>query len=111
MEKLDYYKGLVDGIIEYETCEGIHIESEKDFEYRIFERGTNGWAVEMKCIKSFEEAEFKGNWEQPEDNDTHVYYKQVLYFTYDTSVSKVIKEIIEELNSIANFPTPEVIEN
>lgn len=110
MQTLDYYKGLVYGIIEYETSEGIHISDEKEFEYRVFERGNNGWAVEMKCIQAYKEAKFKGDYFQPADNDEPIHYEQVLYFTFDTKVNKVIKEVILELNNIANMPTPELID-
>ena len=109
MKTLEYFKGAVDAIIKYETSEGIYIEDEKEFEYNVFERGSNGWAVELKCIESYKEPNFKGNWQQPADDDIPVYHEQVIYFTYDTSIPKVIKEIIEELHTISKISTPQLV--
>lgn len=109
MKTLEYFKGAVDAIIEYETSEGIYIKEEKEFEYNVFERGTNGWAVELKCIESYKEPKFKGNCYEPADDDIPVYHEQVIYFTYDTSIPKVIKEIIEELNTISKISTPQLV--
>lgn len=109
MKTLEYFKGAVDAIIKYETSEGIYIEDEKEFEYNVFERGPNGWAVELKCIESYKEPNFKGDWQQPADDDIPVHHVQVIYFTYDTSIPKVIKEIIEELNTISKISTPQLV--
>ena len=109
MKTLEYFKGAVDAIIKYETSEGIYIKEEKEFEYNVFERGPNGWAVELKCIESYKEPKFQGDWHQPADDDIPVYHEQVIYFTYDTSIPKVIKEIIEELNTISNLSTPQLV--
>ncbi len=110
IKSFDYFKGVVDATIEILRYDEIYfIESEKDFTYKIIEN-TNGFDVQMWWCIGYKEAVFQGDNLQPSDLDEMEYDKQTLPFGFNSSLSKAIKEITQQLKIIAKLPTPELIE-
>lgn len=97
-KSIDYFKGVVDAIIEKLLDGEIYIEEEKDFSYET-EELSNGWKVCMKWCIGYEEK-----------NNEPQFAEQELYFFYKSSVSKLIKEITTQLEIIEKLPIPDVLE-
>lgn len=109
IKSFDYFRGVIDATIEILRYEEIYIQNEKDFSYKIIEN-TNSFDVKMWWCIGYNEAEFQGNNLQPADLDEMEYDKQTLPFGFNSSLSKVIKEITQQLKTIEKLPTPKLIE-
>ena len=106
----EYYKGLTDGIIGFITSEEIYISQEKEFGYDTFVTDTNNWEIILKWCIGYEEANFKGDWLQPPDDDMPVYREVKLSFTNKTKIVEIIKDLRITLVEIRNSKEPETLE-
>lgn len=101
---LEYLRGIVDALYHTQTeLLGSEIEDEKNFDMNAYLSG-NGFEVRLTSTIGLKDAKF--------ENDDHIPINstQVIYVHTDTKVSKVIKDIIVEMESIYEQPTPELVE-
>ena len=80
------------------------IEIEKDLEIWVSYESLNRWLINLRWIESYNESEL---WESARPN----YGKQGIYVSVGAESNKVIKDLVCELEMIADLPCPEVIES
>lgn len=80
------------------------IEAEKELELWVSYENLNRWLINLRWIESYNESEL---WESARPN----YGKQGIYVGVGAESDKVIKDLVCELEMIADLPTPEVIES
>lgn len=101
---LEYLRGIVDALYHSQTeLLGSEIEEEKKFEMNAY-LSCNDFEVRLTSCIGYKDAKF--------ENDEHlpVNRTQVIYIKRDARVSKVIKDIITEMEVIYNQPTPDMVE-
>jgi len=81
---------------------GIEIEDEKEFEIWVSYAELNRWVINMRWIEALRINQ--RGYEVP------VYGRQGIYVSIGASSYKVIKDLLCELESIAEKPCPELIE-
>lgn len=90
---LNYLKGLVDSIVNYTTEFTGEIDiSDKECTHYVYPH-QNGFAVRFDWIKAFIYDKFS-NEDEPD------YDHQILYFSKNEKLDKIIKEILSQLESI-----------
>ena len=106
MKKLttEYLQGVIDAIYcsQIEIL-GQEIESEKDFNISATET-LLGFTIELSFVESLEEYK----WEN--DTNIPVYGSQNIFVNKKDKVSKIVKDVIAEMETIYNKPLPEVAE-
>lgn len=101
---LEYLRGIVDALYYTQTeLLGSEIEEEKNFDMNAYLSG-NDFEVRLTSCIGYKDAKF--------ENDEHIPVNstQVIYIKQDTKVSKVIKDVVAEMEVIYNQPTPEMVE-
>ena len=104
-KSLEYWKGVVDTIIEKLRYEEIYIEDDKELEYWVITR-VNGWALNIEWVKGFAAPRNTETWDYQGDDPIPVKDKNELYFSYDENLTKVIKEITLQLEEIESKESP-----
>ena len=101
---LDYLKGIVDALYYAQTpLLGGEIEDEKNFQINAY-KGFFGFDVRLTSTENYKRAKF--------ENDLHedIMYIQVIDLGKDVKVSKLIKDIITEMEVIYKMDCPKVID-
>lgn len=101
---LEYLKGIVDALYHSQTeLLGSEIEDEKEFDMNAFLLG-NDFEIHLTSIVGFKDSKI--------ESDDHIPVKsnQIIYIKQDTKVSKIIKDVITEMEVIYNQPIPEMVE-
>lgn len=108
-KSLEYWKGVVDAIIEKLCYEEIYIEEEKEFECCVMPC-VNCWSLNIEWVKGFKSPRNTGTWDYQGDDPIPVKDENELYFSYDESISKVIKEITLQLEEIESKGSPKDVD-
>ena len=101
---LDYLKGIVDALYYAQTpLLGGEIEDEKNFQINAY-KTLFGFEVRLTSTENYKRAKF--------ENDLHedIMYIQVIDLGKDVKVSKLIKDIITEMEVIYKMDCPKVID-
>lgn len=81
---------------------GIEIKDEKEFEIWVSYAELNRWVINLRWVESFTENKY--------GETMPVYGRQGIYIGIGANSNKVIKDLLCELESIAEKPCPELIE-
>ena len=101
---LDYLKGIVDALYYAQTpLLGGEIEDEKNFQINAY-KGFFGFDVRLTSTENYKRAKF--------ENDLHedIMYIQVIDLGKDVKVSKLVKDIVTEMEVIYKMDCPKVID-
>jgi len=101
---LDYLKGITDALYYSQTpLLGGEIEGEKNFQINAY-KDEFGFFVNLRCIENYKVSKF--------ENDLHqeVPYSQVIILDENTKVSKLVKDIVTEMEVIYKMDYPKVID-
>lgn len=104
---IEYYKGVVDAIIERLFEEEISMNEDKHFSYFV-KPYKDGFKVVFEWCIGYNEAQFRGNNFSPADDDEPIYESQEYYFTLNEKTLKVIKEVTDQVWYIHDLPSPEL---
>ena len=90
---INYLKGVVDGIVKYATEFTQEIDiSDKECTYYVYVH-QNGFAVRFDWLKAYV-------YDKVSNEDEPDYDHQILYFSKNEKLDKIIKEILSQLESI-----------
>ena len=101
---LDYLKGIVDALYYAQTpLLGGEIEDEKNFQINAY-KSLYGFDVRLTATENYKRAKF--------ENDLHedMLYIQIICITENVKVSKLVKDIVTEMEVIYKMDCPKVID-
>ena len=78
------------------------IEDEKELEVWVSYVELNRWAINLRWVENFTE--------NKDGDDVPIYDRQIIYVNVNANSRKVIKDLLCELESIAEKPCPELVE-
>ena len=94
---------IVDATLEaFDQIGTFIIEDEKELEVWVSYVELNRWAINLRWVENFTENKY--------GDDVPIYDRQIIYVHVDANSRKVIKDLLCELESIAEKPCPELIE-
>ena len=101
---LDYLKGITDALYYAQTpLLGGEIEDEKNFQINAY-KTLFGFDVRLTSTENYKRAKF--------ENDLHedMLYIQIICITENAKVSKLVKDIVTEMEVIYKMDCPKVID-
>ena len=101
---LDYLKGITDALYYAQTpLLGGEIEDEKNFQINAY-KTLFGFEVRLTSTENYKRAKFEN------DLNQDIPYIQVIELNENTKVSKLVKDIVTEMEVIYKMESPEVID-
>lgn len=107
IQSIEHLQGVIQGAYLALIDEHIIIEEEKNFGYDVYENPKGGFCVKTEFTDYYIEPIFKGDNMQPADDPEPHTDEQIYFISTKTTVRKVVKDFIEELERISNADCPE----